>query len=262
MFEMMFFGTCGGMEPMPGMRHTSFAIKKNDEYYWFDAGDSSAYTAHLMGVDLAKVKTVMISHPHIDHTEGLVSLFNYMICAVYQEQVKRNDASYRKEPIPLFIPEACVWEHIKGMFDAGRMSLDAFFEVFPKQISDGEIYSDENISVLAHHNSHMKCEGDKKLSFSFAMKIDGKKIIYTGDFGGLSDLDALLNDGCEYLIIESGHLPFEEVLAYVESFSVPNVYFIHHGRFIVNNRGEAERLAAAYPGNAVILSDRDKIVVK
>lgn len=263
MFEMIFFGTCGGMEPIPGMRHTSFAIKKNGEYYWFDAGDGCGRTAHLMGENLANIKTIAISHPHIDHTEGLVSLLNYMTAVVYQEQVKRQDENYKKAPVPLFLPRRDVWDCVKGMFDACKMPLDAFFEVKATEYSDDAVYSDENISVSALSNTHMKGNfGDEKISFSFKIEIDGKKVIYSGDFGGLSDLDPLFDGGCDYLIIESGHLPFEDILKYAEVKKVPNVFFIHHGRFIVNNRDEAECMAKAYPGNAVILADKQKIIVE
>ena len=60
MFEMLFFGTCSGTEPMKDMHHCAWAIKKNDGYYWFDAGENCSRTAHLMGENLRNVKNIFI----------------------------------------------------------------------------------------------------------------------------------------------------------------------------------------------------------
>ena len=38
---------------MPGRKHVSFAVEKDNKLYWFDAGEGCSYTAHLMGVDLS-----------------------------------------------------------------------------------------------------------------------------------------------------------------------------------------------------------------
>ncbi len=65
------FGTCGGSEPMPGRHHVSFAVEHRDRLYWFDAGESCSYTAHLMcGVDLMRIRAVFISHTHNGSRRG------------------------------------------------------------------------------------------------------------------------------------------------------------------------------------------------
>ena len=67
-------GTCSGTEPMPGRHHMAFAIEAGERLYWFDAGENSAYTAHLMGVDLLALRAIIISHSHLDHIDGLPHL--------------------------------------------------------------------------------------------------------------------------------------------------------------------------------------------
>ena len=42
--------------------------------YWFDAGESCSHTGHLLGLDLTEVKSIFISHAHIDHVGGLAKL--------------------------------------------------------------------------------------------------------------------------------------------------------------------------------------------
>ena len=60
--KLHFLGTCAGTEPMPGRKHASVAVEVGDRLYWFDAGEGCSYTAHLMGLDLLKIKAVFISH--------------------------------------------------------------------------------------------------------------------------------------------------------------------------------------------------------
>ncbi|MHC4715577.1 MAG: MBL fold metallo-hydrolase, partial [Planctomycetota bacterium] len=69
--ELTFLGTCSGTEPIEGYRHVSFTLATAGGVYFFDAGGSCAYTAHVMGIDLLAVRAVFISHTHLDHIGGL-----------------------------------------------------------------------------------------------------------------------------------------------------------------------------------------------
>ena len=69
--KLVFLGTCAGTEPMPDRKHAAIALEVEGRLYWFDAGEGCSYTAHNLGMDVLKVKTVVISHPHLDHTGGL-----------------------------------------------------------------------------------------------------------------------------------------------------------------------------------------------
>ncbi|MDD6563518.1 MAG: hypothetical protein PUF08_00410, partial [Clostridiales bacterium] len=59
------FGSCSGTEPFKGRHHTAWALELNGRIYWFDAGETCSYTAHLMGVELLAVSDIFISHPHM-----------------------------------------------------------------------------------------------------------------------------------------------------------------------------------------------------
>ena len=52
--KIYFLGTCSGTEPIAGMHHCSLVFEINGAYYWFDAGESCAYTAHTSGMDIMK----------------------------------------------------------------------------------------------------------------------------------------------------------------------------------------------------------------
>lgn len=55
----------------------SFYIEDGDHALLFDLGYSGLFlkNARTMGIDLEKVKTVVLSHGHDDHTRGLIPLF-------------------------------------------------------------------------------------------------------------------------------------------------------------------------------------------
>ena len=72
------WGCLSGTEPMPGKHHTSWALEKDGFFWWFDAGENCARTAHLQGYDVRKIKKLFISHSHGDHTAGLYHLFMTM----------------------------------------------------------------------------------------------------------------------------------------------------------------------------------------
>ena len=93
--SILFFGTCAGTEPIPGMQHSAFAIRVGEFYYWFDAGEGCSYTAHLLGIDLLKVEKIVISHPHIDHVGGLANLlWTIRKISLMSKQLPRYDGNH------------------------------------------------------------------------------------------------------------------------------------------------------------------------
>ena len=107
-----------------------------------------------------------------------------------------------------------------------------------------------------------KAFGDEKISYSFKIKIDEKTIVFSGDVKDLDDIDKVVQNGCDYLIMETGHHNMDDVIKYVESHNVENLLFNHHGRYIIENRDEAEKKADACLKKTIICKDGLKIAVK
>ena len=256
MFEIIFFGTCSGTEPQEGMHHCSWAIKKDGDYYCFDAGEGCSRTAHLMGEDVTKIKSVFISHPHIDHTGGLANLIFTMRKILSRRDEKRDTA------LELFVPKIKVWDCARGLLEFEGTALNASVKVNAHLTEEGVIFTDENISVEAFSNRHMeKLFGDEKISYSFRIKMDGKTVVFSGDVKDIDDIDKVVQDGCDYLIMETGHHNMDDIIEYVENHNVDNLLFNHHGRYIIENRKEAEKKAAACKKKAILCKDKLKITV-
>lgn len=257
MFEMLFFGTCSGTEPIKGMHHCAWAIKKSDGYYWFDAGENCSRTAHLMGENLRNVKNIFISHPHLDHIGGLMNLI-----AVIRKLFSR-DKAIREEPLGLFVPKMDLWKYLRLYFQTGEPDIENRFKINAKEISDGLIFEDENVRVEAFSNKHMDHSyGDEKISYSFRITIDGKVIVFSGDVKNLDEVDKVVGEGCDFLIMETGHHDADDIIDYTETHNVDVLLFNHHGRYIIGNREEAEEKAKASSKKTIILKDKDRIMVK
>ena len=118
--------------------------------------------------------------------------------------------------------------------------------------SDGVIFEDERIRVSAIHNAHLGEDGTNGWhSYSFLIESDGKRAVFSGDVAKPEELDPII-DGCDLLIMETGHHPVSAVCEYAVSRGVKALRFNHHGREILGDRAAAERLVSDYAASANI----------
>ena len=245
MIKLTHLGTCSGTEPYENLHHNSIVLEVNGVNYWFDAGENCAHYAHCSGIDVMKTKALFISHTHIDHTGGMVMIFN-TICklhAAYKKRLISNDT------LKVFIPR-------KEIFDASMVLLSRSpnknlnFEYNP--VKDGVIFEDENIKVSAYHNYHLYHKGKYESgefgwhSFSYLIEAEGKRIVFSGDVGCPYELNPLLEKPCDLLMHETGHHKVKDVIDYAKSKDVKYLRFMHHGREIVNNKEKTINFVKEY----------------
>ena len=239
------FGTCSGTEPTPGRRHTAFAFELGERLYWFDAGEGCAYTAHVMGVDLLRLRKVVISHPHIDHTGGLANLLWTV------RKLVRVQKRLPEHEIELLLPDLRIWDSVAYLSGAGE-------EIHVREYEDGLLFDDDGFRVTALHNRHIPREdGAPWRSFGFLIECEGRRIVYSGDTKGIDDFAPLM-PGCDLLLMETGHHhPPEVALELLERGIFPGkLAFLHHGRDFLDRYDEQVRaLDEIVPGRYVILDD-------
>ena len=242
MFEMIFFGTCSGTEPMKNMHHCAWAIKKDDGYYWFDAGENCAHRAHTSGINVMNTIAIFVSHPHIDHIGGLANLLTcfHKLIRMHKKQFVRDNT------LEIYFPDLPLLQYIKEIAYSGRgVKLRYTLNEHPMQ--DGLLFEDENIRVTAIHNRHMKEDGsDGWHAFSFLLEAEGKKIVFSGDVLSPDELLPLIGTGCDLLIMETGHHDVASVMDFAVAHNVKNLRLTHHGRQIIENRAHYENLAHKY----------------
>lgn len=245
--KLYFLGTCAGTEPMPDRKHAAFALEIGEDLYWFDAGEGCSYTAHNLGIDVLKVKTVVISHPHIDHTGGLANLI-WNIRKMHW--VKKSTA---EKDIHIFMPDQGVWDGVMGLLHCSEGSFSLEAHLHPQPVRDGILFDDGTVRVTALHNLHVPALQDQWKSFSFLIEAQGKRIVYSGDVKHYKELDPLIGNGCDGLIIETGHFGIDDVYAYTREKSIGKVYFTHNGREILNHPDASAQKVAAHFGNSAVI---------
>ncbi len=248
-----FLGTCAGTEPMPTRHHTSFVIEEKGRVYWFDAGEGCSRTAHLLGIDLLNVRNIIISHSHMDHIGGLANLLWHIkkISMVKGEKLRFGD-------IDVFLPDLEVLGAIEKIL---KTTLDDYGErlnITAKEISDGIIIDDGMIKVTAYHNHHLKTNKTAPWrSFTYKIESEGKTVVYSGDVGDYPDLDEPLCNGCDALIVETGHLKIDGVYEYTKDKNIGKILFNHCGREILNDlQGSQKKVEEKFKGKAIICEDK------
>lgn len=240
--KLYFLGTCSGTEPMPDMHHQSWILETGGINYWFDAGENCAHRAYTSGINVMNTAAIFVSHPHIDHIGGLANLFSCLqkLERQYKKELVRNNV------LDIFFPDLPLLEAIKTITFSGR-KINFRYELREHPIQDGLLFEDDNIRVTALHNQHLKEDGsDGWHAFSFLIEAEGKRIVFSGDVLSVDELLPLIADGCDLLIMETGHHDVLKVMDFAVAQNIPHLRLTHHGRQILENRQYYENKASEY----------------
>lgn len=254
MIKINFLGTCSGTEPMPDMKHCCIVFEIGGQYYWFDAGEGCSHTACAMGINVKRIRSVFISHMHIDHIGGLANLIH----AINKITAKHKISHINNNSYDVFIPHMPSFESIKEIAVGCKFkpASDYPVKLVEHEVSDGVIFDDGIAKVTALHNTHLREDGSCGWhSYSYLIEAEGKRIVFSGDVGAPSELDGLIKDGCDLLIMETGHHKVSDVLDYAESRNIKRLRFNHHGREIIGDRAAAQKLLDERDIDAIICHD-------
>jgi ribonuclease BN (tRNA processing enzyme) len=245
--ELIFLGTCSGTEPEPGRCHVAWALRVADNLYWFDAGENCSRTAHLLGLDLLSVKAIFVSHSHMDHVGGLGNLL---------WNIRKLDGIKKRlqgANIDVFVPNRQSWEGVMQVLRHSEGNFQTAFSISAHDVLEsGSCFDDGRVRVDCLSNQHLP-DGS---SFSYRILCDNKRIVYSGDIKSISELEPWLADGCELLLMETGHHSVEAVCHYVrERPHIARLGFIHHGREILDHPDEAFAKADAILGQRAFFAD-------
>ena len=252
--KLYIFGSCSGTEPMENRHHTALALEIGGRFYWFDAGESCSYTAHLLGVDLLRVSDIFISHPHMDHVGGLGNLLWTIrkLSSVKGELPQFGD-------VTVYTPNTDTFDGILKVLRQTEGNYKCKYQTLSKKITDSTLLNDENIKVEAKHNLHLPETAEGWQSFSFRVTAENKRIVYSGDLKDISDITEYLEEGCDLLLMETGHHSAEKICRIIadKKYPVKELCFLHHGREILNDYDGTLKRARAINPNVKFANDKD-----
>ena len=138
--------TAGKPLGMTGEHGFSAFVEKDGQQILFDTGQgmSLAQNAKVLGIDLAKVKTVVLSHGHYDHTGGLPAVLfpprDVQIVAhpdIFTEKYAERDTSEGKKHT--FIGMRYSRDYLVETFGARFILTNEFTEIASGMYFSGEV---------------------------------------------------------------------------------------------------------------------------
>jgi ribonuclease BN (tRNA processing enzyme) len=187
---------------------------------------------------------------HPDHSVGLPMLLQMM------------HLNGREIPLTVYLPSEAV--------EPTRQYLNALY-VFPEKlpfelslepIRPNPIYRDDELTVSAFQNRHLEGYGkliaERRLknqlqSFSMVILARSKKLYYSGDVGGVEDIQEVLSEP-DLVITECMHMVPEELMALLAQKKVPRVVLTHIAPQLENKDAYLLQLAKKHGVDDVLVA--------
>jgi ribonuclease BN (tRNA processing enzyme) len=222
MAEIIILGSAAG-DASPQRINSSYLLQAGDKYYQFDAGEGCSAAMKRLHIDHSRIAAIFISHMHADHISGIFMEIQMMFLAG------------RKEPLPIYLPPEAR-EAVERFLQATYLFEEKMgFDIAVRPIIPDPFFRDNNVTIYARANTHLENYRqyiergkypNRLQSYSFVVKGDGIKLIYSGDLGSAEDYADLLED-CDLLITEGLHIDLEKLLEHVSENGVKELVLTH-----------------------------------
>ena len=219
--RLIFVGTSHGV-PEVNRRCTSCVAEVGGSYYLFDMGTQVIEDLRKRSICLDNVRLAICSHPHGDHTNGLicfVDLVNW----------------YFKSADPLILlPDSRMIPPLRAWVSATLEGKPLRDDLRIGSFGEGVAYADENLRVTSIRTKHCA------QSYAFLIEAEEKKVLLTGDLCRPSvDFPSIaFETELDLLVCETAHFSPEECIPFFDKAKPKRVLHTH-----VNDNRWAEVLS-------------------
>lgn len=257
MAKFIILGSAGGFAVLDRYCTSIIGLVGNDSYL-FDCGEPAAASIFRKGIDPFSIRSIFVSHMHTDHVSGLASVIASRSLAGRPKgkmfkpwSITRYDDWFRKDlwfpseiideniPHPLFVhlPEEGIGA-IRNYLDAVYLAPEVLpFEVDLMPMKVGRVYQDEQVTVTAVENGHLKVNKNYQMlpktypdirlqSYSFLIEAEGKGLLYSGDIDHIEELNQLA-DRANVVILEMAHHDIEQIKPYFDRYDFDQLVLTH-----------------------------------
>lgn len=191
----------------------------DDIAFLMDCGEGAAGWLHHLGLTL-RIKFILLTHLHADHTSGLLVLLQNMLL------------DGRKEHLDVYMPETGI-EPFAIMQETVYLTseiTEGMFQVNYKPLTESIIQEGADFRIRAWHSDHFAGDAGRNLperySYGFTVDADGARLVYTGDVTTTECFKQELKSNSA-LLCEAMHLEAGSILEVAREMQLKKVIFTH-----------------------------------
>ncbi|MGF7150065.1 ribonuclease BN (tRNA processing enzyme) [Sphingomonas zeicaulis] len=196
-------GTAGGPVPTADRAEPSNLLILGDRQVLVDAGDGTVNQLSRIGMDLRLIRTVFISHLHLDHSGGLAAVIGLRWMNQFPGQLTVYGPPGTSQLVDGIVASMAPPSRIG--FGLGTLPPPPAGSVRAIELRDGaRITLDGGAIVEAAANSHYDHDGKPdpaNISLSYRFTLGNRSITYSGDTGP-SEAVTRLAEGSNMLVSE------------------------------------------------------------
>ena len=217
--QIVLLGTHGGPSTPADRSEIATLLLVGGRPYLIDAGEGVARQLSAARQRLPDIRTVFITHHHLDHTAGLEPLISLSWFGTGLAGKPTPPMQIYGPPATRFLVKASL-DYLsvsERIFRAGIPTLPEAAGMFVGHDidHDGLAYQDDRVRVTAVENTHFGHasygpDGKKDMSLSYRFDTPAGSVVFTGDTGP-SEAVTRLAKGADVLVSEV-RLPFDPVV--------------------------------------------------
>lgn len=263
--EIVFLGT--GNAAVTEIYNTCFAVLDGGECFLVDAGGGNTILSRLKkaGIGLGDIKTIFVTHKHIDHILGVIWLIRMIAQNMDKGKIHGSVNIYGHDEVIGLLEDIC------GKLLQKKQTRHFGEDIFLNTVADGE-----SLSILGKTVEFFDIHSTKAKQFGFAMELnEGRRLCCCGD-EPLNENNLEYARGCTWLLHEAFCLeedadrfkPFEKSHTTVKraaitarEMGVENLVLYHSEDSTINNRKKlyTTEAKAEFDGMVYVPEDMERL---